>query len=78
MSVEQAVDDYLDAARDILGTTQPPTVPGAPTRIETLPNPDWTGNAHEAAIEATRTLQLARDRLQAAATNAALTRGKGD
>lgn len=71
MSVEQVVDEYLNAARQILGSTSAPPGPTPPTAVAELPSPEWTGNAHDAAIEATEHLQQARSSLQTAAANVA-------
>lgn len=71
MSVEQVVDAYLQAARQILGESDPPTAtpPGASTA--TLPHPDWTGNANATAATASAALQKARTHLYSTAHNSA-------
>ncbi len=72
MSVEQVVDDYLAAARDLLGPTPPPAAPAPPrTGFNNLPAPDWTGNAHQAAVAASNALHQARKKLRRAAITAA-------
>ncbi|MCA2238137.1 hypothetical protein JF737_15920 [Mycobacterium avium] len=69
MTVEQVVDDYLKGVREIVGTTPAPTTPTSPSpsTLPEFPSADWTGNAHDAAIAAGTSLQLARQNLNTAA-----------
>jgi hypothetical protein len=68
MTVEQVVDDYLKGVRQIVGTTTLPPGPAASPESDppNLPDVDWTGNAHEAAVAASKALHKAQQQLTTA------------
>jgi hypothetical protein len=71
MSIEQVVDAYLQAAHQILGSTPPDGTPPADPGPPPLPPEDWTGNAKDAAVQASAALHQARGHLYDADKNVA-------